>query len=200
MEGNVLKVYGTFIALRKPLHFFVSRLIRDFGGAVRSPRAAVLFCALASPGAGAVVVVVRVIRSARVEEALLGCSEWARGDPPPPPTTITLFLSNHLPLYNIIEQPFLSLFASCLASASPFSPPPPPQPPLCVCVCECVCVCVSVCAHSRAWFMYLSTSSSSPFHPTFAIPQQPLDGGGGGKPTAATRRWNWRRNFYLIPT
>lgn len=59
MEGNVLKVYGTFIALRKPLHFFVSRLIRDFGGAVRSPRAAVLFCALASPGAGAVVVVVR---------------------------------------------------------------------------------------------------------------------------------------------
>ena len=133
-------------------------------------------------------------------EVLLGCSEWGSPSPSPPSDPPS---HHHHPvplepssLYNIIQPPFPSLFASCLASVSPFSPPSPPPPPSISSMCVCVCVC----AHSRAWFMYLSTSSSSPFHPTFAIPQQPLDGGGGGKPTAATRRWNWRRNFYLIPT
>ena len=113
MEGSVLKVYGTFIALRKnpPSFFFavvlgvffcsVSRLIRDFGDALGSPRAAVLFvcvcvCVPASPGAGAAVVVVRVIRSARVERFCWAARNGARRHPPPPqtppPTTITLFL------------------------------------------------------------------------------------------------------------
>lgn len=72
VEGSILKVYGTFTALKR-LSFSVLRLIGDFGRAACSPWAAALFLWGQPPGSqgAGVCCVVRVIISVQVK-ALAG--------------------------------------------------------------------------------------------------------------------------------